>query len=59
MAKQVPKPMTNPITENSITFNPDFRWLSKNSIMKPIINAITLIIARIIPIVTKVSFIFN
>lgn len=52
--------MINPITEKSITFNPNFLLLSKKTITNPTTNAITLIIARIIPIVTNVSFmLFN
>ncbi len=49
--------MINPITENNMTFNPNFLLLSKKIITNPTTNAITLIIARIIPIVTKASFI--
>jgi len=52
--------MINPITENSMTFKPSFLLLSKKIITNPTTNAITLVIARIIPIVTKASFIlFN
>lgn len=49
--------MINPITENNITFKPNFLRLSKKIMTNPTTNAITLIIARIIPIVTNISFI--